>query len=1140
MNTLADQTQRERALESAQSFIVQAPAGSGKTELLVRRYLSLLARVDAPERILAITFTKKASAEMRRRIVNALKLIKADGSAEDNPELRALAQAARANDNAHNWRVVEDTRRLRIQTIDSFCAELVRRMPWSARFGAPPKIIDDPAPLHKLAAKRALDHIEDDDEWSDACDQLLALVDANWSRAQSLLAGMLSKRDKWLRLLEQSARGELERMWQEVIESDLRCADALIDELVGADGKRQWIELGAFAAGNLRAEGNQSAVTALDDETEFPAASHQRIESWRGIAALVLTQAGALRKSVNVKSGFPPDQREAKGAMMELLRQLQQQPDLIPALAVIKDLLPNGVFSDAQWRLLDALKQMLRLAAGELHRLLAEQNQADFIEPTRRAIIALGEDDAPSDLLLRIDYGLTHILVDEFQDTSVAHIELLRKLTTGWEHGDGRTLFLVGDPMQSIYRFREAEVANFLKVRQDGLSDDIRPESIELTTNFRSAPQLVEWFNQTFEQVLPAQDDILSGAVKYAGATARESADVGAAHVHADINRDARQEAEAIADVIAEALAQPQTEGGEHDIAVLGRTRAHLHRVAEALRRRGIAFQAIDMERLAERPAIRDLTALTRALARDGDRIAWLAVLRALWCGLELADLCALADADPTRERAIVELCLDARVLGALSHDGQKRLRRFSAAIAPARARRGRIDLRRIVEAAWLCLGGPASVDSTDLDDCQRYLDLLGELESKRVEITAESLDAASENLWARANADSAVRVKLLTIHGAKGLQFHTVILPALGSGSRAAEKDLLQWKESPDKLLFAPLPPESDLNDRFYRYLRALDATEERNELGRLLYVACTRARKALHLFAEVKPETGAMRAKAPRANSFLHRLWTVPHLCKQLDAAVVAANAPGAVRHATSDAPRATSSRQLRRLPLAWESPTLPESSPGVAADALAGADDDDAIEFDWAGENARVVGIVLHWIFQQIDVVGWERWRAQKTDARETALWRGKLAEGGIAVGDLDDALAQLRDAVAKARADSRAAWIFSPAHRQVKTEWSLSARAAATAKPVAHFIIDRSFIAADGVRWIIDFKSSRHQGADADAFLDREVERYRDKMTRYAEVVGALTQSTTEVDEIKLGLYFPALQGWREWSAANKPE
>src|SRR5689334_24675373 len=160
---MRDAAARETALDVARSLIVQAPAGSGKTELLVRRFLKLLSTVKQPEEILAITFTRKAAAEMRKRILKEL---------PDSGEI------------AH---------RLRIQTIDAFCTALTRQVPVLARFGAQPEIVEDAAELYREAASRVFQDLNPSTE------KLLAHLDNNVPLATGLLAQMLSSRDRWLR-----------------------------------------------------------------------------------------------------------------------------------------------------------------------------------------------------------------------------------------------------------------------------------------------------------------------------------------------------------------------------------------------------------------------------------------------------------------------------------------------------------------------------------------------------------------------------------------------------------------------------------------------------------------------------------------------------------------------------------------------------------------------------------------------------------------------------------------------------------------------------------------------------------------------------------------------------------------------------
>ncbi len=157
VNPASDQEQRLKALDHTRSYIVQAPAGSGKTELLIQRFLTLLARVDQPEAVVAITFTRKAAAEMRHRIIAALQRAAGPPPAADHEKHTwTLAKDALARNNRLNWRLAEHPARLRIQTIDSLCALLVRQMPWVSRMGAALQPVDDAGYLYRRAARQTV------------------------------------------------------------------------------------------------------------------------------------------------------------------------------------------------------------------------------------------------------------------------------------------------------------------------------------------------------------------------------------------------------------------------------------------------------------------------------------------------------------------------------------------------------------------------------------------------------------------------------------------------------------------------------------------------------------------------------------------------------------------------------------------------------------------------------------------------------------------------------------------------------------------------------------------------------------------------------------------------------------------------
>src|SRR5690242_6596354 len=177
---IVDSAVREEVLDIRRSFIVQAPAGSGKTELLMQRYLALLATVDEPESVLAITFTIKAASEMRNRIVAALSAAQREEAVEKPHQQRTrdLALAVLERDRERNWKLVENSARMQIRTVDSFCEFLSRRTPLLAGIGGSLNISETVKPIYDEASRRTLELLGSEDEsLARAMMALLAHVD---------------------------------------------------------------------------------------------------------------------------------------------------------------------------------------------------------------------------------------------------------------------------------------------------------------------------------------------------------------------------------------------------------------------------------------------------------------------------------------------------------------------------------------------------------------------------------------------------------------------------------------------------------------------------------------------------------------------------------------------------------------------------------------------------------------------------------------------------------------------------------------------------------------------------------------------------------------------------------------------------
>lgn len=1129
---IADQKERLRALDPATSFIVQAPAGSGKTGLLTQRYIMLLAGVDAPEEIVAITFTRKAAAEMRDRILQALAQANSEQPPDEAHEKHTweLARKAIARDREKGWQLLNNPGRLRIQTIDSLCTSLSRQMPVLSQFGSVPAITDDAEALYLEAAINTIADLESNEQWSDSISHLIQHLDSRLVTLQGLISTMLAKRDQWLRHVANPAnpgliRSHLELAIIRIIEEALSDLSAHVPKACEAE----LLALARFAAGNVAEP--DSLIAACLDLKNLPGFSLEDRQQWEGLAELLLTADGNWRKRLTKKEGFPApsttkDKEEKalytdmKQRMSDLLESLHDSDDFSVKLVQLR-MLPSHQYKEEEWETLQALFELLRLAAAHLEIVFSERGQVDFPALAQAAIRALGEPDAPTDLALALDYRIRHLLVDEFQDTAVNQYKLIEGLTAGWQPDDGHTLFVVGDPMQSIYRFREAEVSRFLDARLNGIGQ-VSLEFLRLSVNFRSQQGIVDWVNEKFPLILPQEDDIASAAVSYAESESFHTPLQGAAAIfYASVEKDYAAEATKIVSIVKQAKA----EYPEGRTAILVRGRTHLVDIVAQLQQANIGFQAVEIERLQHRQIVQDLSALTRALYYRHDRIAWLSILRAPYCGLTLNDLNILAGDD--KYQTIITLLQQQERIDRLSEDGRCRLERVLPILEAALTAQSRCQLRTYVEGTWIALGGPACVtDETDLEDAEVYFQLLETLDDAGDAPDSYALNKKLEKLFALPDVEADSSLQIMTIHKAKGLEFDSVILPGLGRKPRNDDKKLLYWLERPNAsggsdLILAPINAQGEDTNPMAAYLQDLDKEKRRNEDGRLLYVAATRAKKRLHLLGHVdfKEKEGERILGKPPGDSLLARLWTVVE--DDFQSALASYSSCNSAGEKT--APRLAGTLERTRLATGWSLPAPPSSSEAVGE--IINDTVGDVVEFGWAGETARHVGTVVHRLLQRIGETGIENIGEQELHTYE-AISRSMLSRLGVSEAYLQEAVEKTKAALRSTFESQRGRWILSNRHQQEKCELALSG---VHDERVMHMIIDRTFIDEEGTRWIIDYKTGGHAGGGLDEFLDREQERYSQQLQAYARVMRKLEKSP-----IRLGLYFPLLGGWREWS------
>ena len=1135
MTRPADARARAVALEPERSFIVQAPAGSGKTELLTQRMLRLLARVEQPEEVVAITFTRKAAAEMRHRIVAQLDAAErpADpaGLKPHEQLSRHLARAVLENNRQRGWNLRDQPARLRVRTIDSLCGELARQLPLLSGLGGKQRVTERPEALYRRAAERTMAAIEQaDDELQADVERVLARYANQYDRLVELISGMLGRRDQWLEFLLEAHRGGFDRAALEeslavLVGGELEHARALLPEELAA-GLPRFLRYSlrhepadAAAVEALLAHCNPAGCLALPvDAGSLPL--------WSTLADRLLTKGGGWWARAQGRHGFPANNkvpaaerdelRAWKDDFKALLDRLRPEEELRAQLELVRGL-PAPRYDDDAWSALESLVRILLRAAAEWQLVLADTGGADFTEVARRAIQALGDDGEPSDLALRLDYRISHLLVDEFQDTSHGQVRLLERLTAGWSAGDGRTLFLVGDPMQSIYRFRKAEVSLFIRACEGGLFGQLGLETLKLTVNFRSAAPVVDWVNRVFPEVMPEEDDTVTGAVRYSPSeTAPGAPEEGRVSLQFTAAREDAEEARRVADLVAACPA-------DDSIAILVRSRNHASEILALFDRLKTGdpryrYRAVEFTPLAETPLIRDLLSLTLALEQPADRLSWLALLRAPFIGLDLADLDALAGG---RDAPVVPEAIAAS-LGAggsvLTPAGTTRLQRSGPVLLDAMERVGRGPIRDRVESAWLRLGGPACARHRgELADADAYFDLLDALEAEGLAVDRDSLNTRLGDLYAQPDADAGERLQVMTIYGAKGLEFGTVILPGLNRQTRGNDPQLLHWFElaESDQVVMCAmrdvrerLDPAGDL----VSYIGTVERRRQSMETGRLLYVAATRAVRQLHLLAAVAPRLNDR--VAPRGDTLAASLW--PAVGEEQSDAILA----DAEQRGDAPEPGEDPLPQVhRRLRTNWTLPVPPGAVEQFPPEPESTAE---YVEFRWAGEAARLAGNLVHRLLQEVAEAGEERWRARGGFAAAESWCRAKLKAEGVAGAAAEPVIDRARRALERCLASERGRWILA-ARDEAASELALTA--VLGGRPV-NLVIDRSFVDA-GERWIVDYKTGEHRGGDLEGFLESEVERYRPQLQRYRAAL-ALSESRP----IRTALYFPLIDRFLE--------
>lgn len=1135
----SDATIREQVLNTENSYIVQAPAGSGKTTLLVQRYLALLAKVNYPEEIIAITFTQKAATEMKNRITEALENAEqCNISTIFEPhkiKIFKLANAALQRNHEQQWSLLENPTRLRVQTIDSLCSSITKQLPLLSELVYEPNILDaiQAEKYYSLAVHNILESYDDatlNNFYLEKLENILFYLDNDRTKIENLFIEMLKRRDQWLshflnlRNLKQQQpnklrcilENSLKKITNETIKNFKICLPTnLKDEIEFLINS---------ALNNLQnSEKNSDFLQVLDFTDIFhnmnSTNNYVNLNNLQLIAKIFLTDKLEWRKTINKNQGFPA-KSPFKKRMEDLLTMLASHEDFRISLTEIIQC-PAPAYTEQQWDIISSLLELLPLLVAQLKILFTENKIADFTEIAMAANTALGSEESPSELALNLDTKIKHLLVDEFQDTSISQYRLLEKLTAGWEENDGRTLFLVGDPMQSIYRFRQAEVGLFLRAQHEGIGN-IKLQSLTLSVNYRSHKNIIDWLNDTFVKILPKNHNAIYGAVTFnkAETATTEDNDTSVVKIHTLSNTTDLVEANYIINLIKQIkINQPQ-----QTIAILGRSRAHFINIIALLKKENLNYCATELETLSQNQTIQDLFALTKAIYDLHDNIAWLAILRAPWCGLSLSDLHALSvkTADDKKVESILfENLFNRKNFTQLSKDGLIALERCLPHIIAGVQNKEKQSLRETVEKTWRLLGGPACLENkNELEIADVYFELLETYDHNDNTIDVDLLENNLQKLYANSQMNSITDIQIMTIHKAKGLEFDNVFVVGLEREVKNDAKKLMLWLELPQKhkgtdFLLAPINTTDDESDSIYDYLKNTEAKKSYYEIGRLLYVATTRAKKNLHLIGKInsKDDTPDEFHK-PAKNSFLEQLWPLFTHKWITDGNNEAISAP-----VISD------NNQLTKLTAAWTHPLIMEEKKNKIVILNKKNSTSNNYFYKWQDDSATTLGLVAHQCLQQLchDQAQQEIINISNYIELNKKYWRKLLLENGCVIQTALH-LEKIIRAIKNIFNDPKGKWIIKN-HKNANNEYEITA---VLDGKIKHFIIDRTFVDENDNRWIIDYKTSVPKDSDLNAFIELEFQHYKKQLEDYARAL-----SNTENRKIFLGLYFPLCAIWKEW-------
>ncbi|MCK9274042.1 MAG: UvrD-helicase domain-containing protein [Syntrophales bacterium] len=1128
VNDLPDSSARSAALDTSRSHHVESPAGAGKTLLLTTRFVKLLTLVKHPSDILALTFTEKAAQEMKGRVIDSMKRAR-KGEQPKNPAdgiMLGYAKEALERQKEYSDTLLSSSG-LNIMTFHGFCRHLSSRAPLEAGINPEFEIIDETdTPLFiRESVEKTIERLlkePNTDMRRFALEQRALYHDNNWESFTQELVELVENRNRFADLIDavHSAAGTDASQFTKILEKRFR----LFVERTLATLKRNhessslgknWSE---FVL-HLREMGAEAAAVL---PSSIPCSQWENLPEWQRIGNCLLTNEGNLRKQMGPKTGFYSG--FLKSSWAELLKTMPVET--IHLLHEIRDF-PLTTEPIADMNVLFELIIVASEIIADYERACRNANVLDFNGLEQCALRVLDTAD-PSDLQLFLDRKIEHILIDEFQDTNRIQWELLRRLVSGWESKEGKTVFIVGDPKQSIYAFRNAEVSLFFEAKRgiprDG-SISFPLLSHRLETNFRSCASLIYWINGLFDRTVMSNPDSNADEVPYSPSWAFDKETTSGSvtlNLFACEDRKKAEDAEALwlAGIIKEKLKETE---GRLSIAILLFTRSRITKYLKAFNEMSLSVAVQEGLRLLDRPEANYLFQAAKLLTNPHDDLAWASLIRSPWSWYGLPVLCEAALLEPSSWN-------DKLRIMSHRHGGIKTL---LEKIDYGFARTGRDPLGTVVKRLWEALEGPRVTASLygmrGVANCLRLCRILDEMDSGIPQETLKQLESVAEKIYEPADP-SAYRspVSMMTVHHAKGLEFDIVYIPfmdwkPLFNHARTSPPYLLERIPGTggEHLIATGKDRREETALPLFRLLAKLEKEKKWGEAKRWFYVAATRAKKELHLsgIAVVKDEKVFAPPRSPLS-------WVMKH--ENLEgtpaskAAGYGSNGPAVFINPEPPLPEGMPAGP-QTLPEPFEiypeKPPYSVLTPSSSQSQVPCCDIPPKGAQTGEGGAERIRGIIIHRLL---------KFSLERKALPSTVSITRSLVREGLDAETAAELSADIKNEVAATLSHPFLRDLTGAHNSIIKCEWGLEDRI--TSGRIRSGRIDLACF--DGnAWWLIDFKTSRPgSGIERANFIHEQRQRYRSQIEHYKSMASKL--ELLAKNEIHAGIFFTAPGVWIE--------